>query len=183
MDNTSSTRPLNDFKTERLLVQHWSSTLGNEEERRLLVKALVDILTPMVLEHLPPSLQVEQTKEAVSSWITKRAVESEVYLVISQQSKILIGLLILVNDPLLGPSSRVHIGYLLSQPAWGKGFASELVSGLVIEALNNAPMTLIGGVAKGNKASAHILRKRGFSVEPVLSDDDVEVFALNVKKD
>jgi RimJ/RimL family protein N-acetyltransferase len=182
MKNVSSPALLNDFRTERLIVQHWASTLRNQDERQLIVKALMNILTPAVLEHLPPSFQMEQTEEIVSSWITNRAAESDVFLVKLQQSKTLIGLLILVNDQISGPTSKVHIGYLLSQSAWGKGFASELVSGLVIEARDHAPMTLIGGVAKGNKASAHILRKRGFSLHPELSNDDVEVCALNIRK-
>lgn len=183
MINTSNSRPLDDFGTERLLVQHWSPTLKGTEKRRPLVEALTEILTPKVLENLPPSLQVEQSTEAVLTWVFARAAESDVYLVMSRQSKTLIGLLILVNDPLIATVPRIHIGYLLSEVAWGKGFATELISGLAIEALNNAPMTLIGGVANGNNASSHLLRKLGFLKQPELSDGDVEVFALNVRKE
>ena len=63
-------------------------------------------------------------------------------------------------------------------PVWGNRYASELVGSLVKTAHLNAPVTLLGGVAKGNAASAHILQKLGFLVQPNLSDSETEVFAL-----
>ncbi len=125
-------------------------------------------------------MQVQQTKPAVSNWIEELSKESDVYLVNMGQSETLIGLLILVDEPQIEAALKVHIGYLLSQAAWGKGYASELLAGLLKETRKNAPMTLIGGVARGNEASAHILRKLGFLSEPNLSDDDTEVFTATV---
>lgn len=176
-------RLINDFSTERLSAKHWSSILRNDDKRRQLAETLTEILNPTVLEHLPPSLQVEQKTEAVFTWIKKRSDESDVYLVNMKESKTLIGLLILVNEPQSKTNLKFHIGYLFSQESWGKGYASELIKGLLQEARTDAPITLIGGVARGNGASAHILRKQGFSLEASLSDDDTDVFVSTLTKD
>ncbi|WP_162798532.1 GNAT family N-acetyltransferase [Sulfitobacter sp. SK012] len=137
-------------------------------------------MTPIVLKHLPPSFQVNQTTEDVLKWIGERSDESDVYLICDEQSNTLIGLMFLVNGSEPEAEVKVHIGYLLSEAAWGQGYASELIKGLLLEAQKKVPMTLIGGVAKGNGASAHILRKHGFLLDQNLSNDDTEVFVATL---
>jgi len=180
MEFDPAVRIINDFSTERLCVQHWSSTIGKDETRWQLAQSLVQILTPKVLEHLPPPLHVEPQPKAILKWIADRSKESDVYLVSTTNPNVLVGLLLLVNDAPQSKTSKVHIGYLLSQAAWGKGYASELIGGLLDEARTNAPMTLFGGVGRENRASAHILRKLGFSLNPSLSDDETEVFTVTI---
>lgn len=179
----NNTPPVDDFDTERLSILHWSSSLEDSNKKLQLAETLVQILSPVVLEHLPPSVQVEQTTEAVLTWIDDRSEGSDVHLVINEQSQTLIGLLVLVSEPQNEAHTKIHIGYLLSSKAWGNGYASELVAGLLQQAASQAPMTLIGGVAKGNEASAHILQKHGFSIDPNLSDDETEVFKIVLAQD
>lgn len=174
---------INDFRTERLNVHHWSNVLASDRLRRRLVEDLVRVLSPAVLTHLPPSFQVQQKTTAVSLWIDERSAESDVFLVEALQSGALIGLLILVNNPQADAPPQAYIGYLLAEEVWGKGYASELIAGLVQDAEGNAPITLLAGVAKGNGASARVLRKQGFTVQPQLSDKETEVFARTVLAD
>lgn len=108
-------QPIRDFTTGRLSVRHWGESLQDSARKQALVQDILPILTPAVLQYLPPSLMVAQTTQAVSGWVDDRAADSDVLTVRVQPS-------------------------------------GEL----------NAPLTLIGGVAKGNGASAHILRKQGF---------------------
>ena len=162
---------------------HWSPAIADSENKLQLAETLVQILTPHVLAYLPPSLQVEQTTTAVLNWINDRAQESDVYLINNTHSKTLIGLLILVDDPTSEANLNIHIGYLLSQAAWRKGYASELIKGLLKEAGRHAPITLIGGVAKGNAASAHVLRKQGFLLDQNQSDKDIDVFTATIATD
>lgn len=171
---------IDDFTTERLSIRHWSSDMGNAGPRLKLAKRLVQILTPAVLEHLPPVLQVAQRTDDVLSWMADRATESDVYLVSRNQDRIVIGLLLLVNDPHPGEMPTVHLGYLFDKSAWGRGYASELVGGLVKAARTKAPVMLLGGVAKANMASAHILRKSGFVLQPDVSQGETDVFAMTV---
>ena len=76
---------------------------------------------------------------------------------------------------------RCHIGYLLAEPTWGKGYATELVTGLVEALRSEAPMTLLGGVDTKNPASARVLEKAGFRLSAELSDDETSIFALELR--
>jgi len=183
MDNKSPVQLIDGFVTQRLLVDHWAATLTKGTAKQQFAEELMPILSPRVLENLPPSLQVAQTQQAVAGWINDRAAESDVYLVRLRQSETLIGLLILVNFIEPEATPEVHLGYLFSETAWGKGYASELIDGLLQEAINSAPLTLIGGVAKANEASAHILKKRGFLPQANRSDGQAEGFALTLRNE
>ena len=71
--------------------------------------------------------------------------------------------------------SDAHIGYLLAEEFWGKGFASELLKSFIKEvAKTESWSTLIGGVDRSNIASANLLKKLGF-VEQA-SDESAVVF-------
>ncbi|MGB3635831.1 MAG: GNAT family N-acetyltransferase, partial [Rubrobacteraceae bacterium] len=67
---------------------------------------------------------------------------------------------------------EIRIGYLLSEPAWGKGYATELIRGFIGWSRGHTKIhSLAGGVKRGNAASARILEKNGFHAVP----DDGEV--------
>ena len=55
-----------------------------------------------------------------------------------------------------------------------------MIAGLVSDARKVAPITLLGGVAHGNDASARILRKLGFVKDTRQSLGDVDMFALTL---
>ena len=172
--------PINDFETERLSVRHWSSSLKDDVKRRDLLVALENILTPNVLKDLPPSMQVDDTPNAISEWVDARAEESDVFVVRVTPKGDLCGLLILVKE--LEPDSvpTIHLGYLFAEEAWGNGYATEVIAGVLQAASNAAPLCFVGGVAKENAVSAHILRKLGFALQPELSTGDTDIFAKTV---
>ena len=78
-------------------------------------------------------------------------------------------------------NNDIHLGYLLGQSTRGRGYASALIAGLV----SHVPKTgfrLLGGVGRENPASAHVLRKTGFHVVPVLSDAETKMFAITLNE-
>ena len=116
----------------------------------------------------------------MSSWIDARAEESDVLLVQRKDSAALIGLVILAGDSALAAVLDLHIGYLFAESAWGQGFASELLEGLVAWTGRARPVRLVGGVGKDNPASARVLEKAGFRIEASLSTPETDVFVREV---
>ncbi|GAB5449166.1 GNAT family N-acetyltransferase [Gymnodinialimonas sp.] len=129
-----------EFETERLRVRPWSSAHSSE--------ALAAVLTPAVLAPLPPPLQ----KMDPEAWIAERLAESDVYAVEAEGR--------LIGVMLLAPLEVPHLGYLLAEHAWGKGYATELVRGVAAAIPGGA---LRAGVARDNPASIRVLEKAGFT--------------------
>jgi ribosomal-protein-alanine N-acetyltransferase len=63
----------------------------------------------------------------------------------------------------VGNDSDAHIGYLLGELYWGKGYATELLKGLIdFFKHENKIKRLIAGVATDNIVSSKLLHKLGF---------------------
>ena len=169
------------FNTARLLVQNWRPTVDEREARQTLEEDLSAILSHCVLEHLPEPLQVDHQSGGVSAWIDARAEESEVLLVKFKHSKELVGLMVLASDPGVAKKQPLHLGYLLAEAVWGQGIASELLNGFVSAVKNDGPTRLVGGVGKGNPASARVLQKAGFVLAPHMSTSQTDMFVYDVK--
>ncbi len=161
------------FTTDRLTVRDWRPDVEDPSRRRSLETALGGVLTPPVLEPLPPPLQL--TQAGISEWVTARAEEGDVLLITANETDELIGLLLLASD-LESDRPAIHIGYLLAETAWGKGYATELVTGLVSAVQAKGPVHLVGGVGRDNPASARVLCKAGFHHDPDLSTADTDMF-------
>ena len=164
------------FETKRLIVSIWDTRLEEPENKNALVDRLSEILTPPVLAHLPPSMQLGPETSAANEWVMARAKESRVFLVETSEDGLLIGLVFLVNFPRGAEAVNIHLGYLLAESAWGKGIASELVSGLVAALNLMEGGQIVGGVGIENKASARVLEKSGFVIDPERSTSDTEQF-------
>ena len=81
------------------------------------------------------------------------------FLVCETPSETIIGLIFVYVDK----DKQAHIGYLLGEDYWGRGFASELLTGFIAFASRQADWSgLIGGVEKANTVSSHLLQKLGF---------------------
>ena len=170
------------FDTARLKVRPWRDCVDDAACLENLQAELTTILTPQVLRHLPVPLQITDAADAVAQWITDRNAESDVYTVRAQESDALLGLLILVEFPepdAGGMRHMIHLGYMFAKSDWGKGYASELIDGLVhwIQ-VQNRPVQILGGVAKGNPASARVLQKAGFERIAEMSDNETDMFGL-----
>jgi RimJ/RimL family protein N-acetyltransferase len=167
---------INRFSTNRLTIRDWQTELGDAERRRSLEAALVPILTEPVLKHLPGPLQLGTSNGAVSAWITSRSAEASVSQILLTQTDTLIGLLILAREPKSERTETIHLGYLFAEAAWRQGYATELLAGLVVTAKSVPSIRLVAGVGKDNPASAQVLRKAGFRVDPVASGPDTDIF-------
>jgi RimJ/RimL family protein N-acetyltransferase len=159
------------FETERVLVAHWAETIAVPEARRRLATQLPDLLTPDVIAHLPPFFDL--TDQNMDQWIDARDAESDIYLIREKGTDALIGLMFLTPSF----NNDIHLEYLLGQSAWGKGYASELLAGLVLH-VPKTGFRLLGAVGRENPASAHVLRKTGFHIVPELSDRETEMFDI-----
>ena len=146
------------FQTDRLKVENWTPHLRDEVRRSALETRLSEILTPAVLRHLPPTLQ-RHNAEPIHAWVQAREDEAEIHLIETRADENVIGLLILAHRG--GTPPDIHIGYLFAEEAWGHGYATELVVGLV--QATPAPARLLAGVEANNPASARVLEKAGFS--------------------
>lgn len=167
------------FKTERMQINTWAECLNDAHQRQKLIAELAAVLTPPVLRHLPEPLQLSDGQQAIDDWISARAAESDVMTIRDQANSDLLGLLILAefSDP--DAVTTVHLGYLFAETAWGKGCATELLSGLIDWYRARArPVQLLGGVELGNAASARVLQKNGFEKAADLSGATTDMFRL-----
>ena len=144
---------LPDFKTRRLSVSDWAGI-----SNAILIPALRSMLTPEVLAHLPPTFATKTSDTDLSKWITHRRQEATTYAITRPPHPSPIGLLFVHND-----TANLHIGYLIAPHAQRRGYASELLHGLITAATTQAPITLIAGVDPSNTASVKLLQKSGFT--------------------
>ena len=163
------------FSTERLNVTNWADALSQPERRTEIERDITAILTEPVLRHLPEPLALADKPDAVSSWVSDRAAESDVFL-IEVRGGGLIGLLLLAPGEVAVSGDDQHLGYLLAEAAWGKGYATELVRGLVDALSKFETARLMGGVGTDNPASAHVLKKCGFTRSEELSTRETDIY-------
>lgn len=164
------TNAIIEYETARLSVRHWGASLADAEARSALERDLSPILTPRFLAHLPPALQIGPDSN-LSQWVDDRAGESDVLTIRHRETGALVGVLILAQP---FDAGQVHIGYLLAETAWGAGYATELVKGLITAASEGTE--LVGGVGLDNPASGRVLQKAGFTKRAAMSTPDSDVF-------
>lgn len=158
------------YTTGRLRVQDWSDSLTEPKRRAALLGEL------SVLQNLPPPLQLRRDAGALEAWVRDRAAESTVLTLRNRDSGDLLGLLILACFASDQAAATLQLGYLLGETAWGKGYASELLQGLVDHLRRGAePLQLRAGVAVDNPASARELQKAGFTALPAQGDVECDV--------
>jgi RimJ/RimL family protein N-acetyltransferase len=151
------------FETDRLGVGPWhqvADQLGID-----LAGVVAKLLTARTTEALPKSWQGEHSVESARGWINDRDADSSMLLVTESDSNQPVGLLVLAEIPMAGSGIDLRIGYLLAEHTWGRGLATELVSGL-IDCARTQPRihTLTGGVDPENRASVRVLEKCGFGL-------------------
>ena len=161
-----------DFQTERLSVRNWHKDLKSQNG---LLDELSSVLTPAVLDPLPPSMQMPEG--GIADWA--RALLADAQCLVVRQDGQLVGLLILADA---GDTEKptLHVGYLFAEQVWGRGYASELLTGLVATVSRSGPMRLVAGVAKDNPASARVLVKAGFAPDRDRSATETLMFTKDV---
>jgi len=169
-----------EFATVRLLVEPWNHCAENSGVD--LPRLVAGMLTESTTRELPQPWRGDYSAERARSWIDERERESPTLLAVHRESGQPVGILIVFENLTETSSVDVRIGYLITEAAWGQGFATELVGGLSSWARAQPSIhTLTGGVASTNRASARVLVKNGF--ERTISTGGEDVYQLNVERD
>ena len=170
------------FTTSRLVINEWHSLEASECNSLDLSSVVANMLTEPVTQSLPPGWQGAYDIERAKQWINERDQESTTLLVVEQDSKEAIGLMILfefthetTND------IEIRLGYLLAENAWGKGYATELLSGFVEWCRQNNITSIAGGVGKENIASQRVLAKAGFKSDSEEVNSAETIYRLVIK--
>ncbi|EAQ65501.1 hypothetical protein MED121_22557 [Marinomonas sp. MED121] len=125
--------------------------------------SIIKILTPEVVSQLPPYFSGIDSRESAQTWFERMLDESLLFLVYQTELQHLIGFSFIYLEQTDEGQKNAHLGYLLAQASWGKGFASELVSHLIAHIqTRDLADTLIAGVNESNLASIALLKKLGF---------------------
>ncbi len=156
-----------DFATERIVAKEWHSLSPSEWQLlqcRELASVVADLLTERVTRSLPFAWQGDFTAERAQRWVDERDAEGATLLVIDSTNGRAVGLVI-THEANSGEDggTDVRLGYLLSEEVWGKGIATELVSGFAKWCREHASIrSLSAGVSHDNRPSRRVLEKAGF---------------------
>lgn len=149
------------FTTTRLEIKNVDSYLISGLAPSELLSEIVSLLSPSVVESLPPYFHDINTETDAEVWLLKMVSESYLFTVKRAGFDSIIGFVFLYESE----NSTAHLGYLLAESCWHQGYGSELLFGLVQRCRQNHLVEkLIGGVDIGNVTSAKLLEKVGFVV-------------------
>jgi len=144
------------LSTQRLNLIELSSEKALVDDA--LIAAIPCILTETLVASLPPYFHGVSNAVEVKSWLSKMRSESRLFLIKDKHDACLGFVFVSHTD-----KAEKHIGCLLGQEYWGKGFASELLIAFIKRAEQiESWRSLVGGVEKGNVASSKLLLKLGF---------------------
>jgi ribosomal-protein-alanine N-acetyltransferase len=171
-------RKSSNFVTDRLKVGEWRSlSVGHTE----MAHAVAAILTPKVTQSLPEDWRGEYSNDRVAQWLEDIDREATTLLVLDRSSNNPIGLMILFEEDEDQSERSVRVGYMLAETAWGQGYATELLHGLVDWCRTVEITSIIGGVAKDNVASRHVMEKCGFEISPSTQADVELLYELDLR--
>lgn len=161
------------FTTARLEVFGWHALPGRPTGAPSLTELVIGLLSEPVTRFLPAGWRGIDDADRAARWIAERDAEGATLLVVDRATGDPLGLLLLHSADAGGDRVEVRIGYLLAESAWGRGLATELVTGLVAWCRARPVIgSIVGGVAPGNEASIRVLERCGF--EPLSPPDTTE---------
>ncbi|PQJ87424.1 GNAT family N-acetyltransferase [Aliivibrio sifiae] len=147
------------FTTTRLEVANVDSCLVSGLMKPQLLSEIVSLLSPSVVESLPPYFHDINTELDAEVWLLKMVAESHLFSVKRKGLEPIIGFVFLYESD----NATAHLGYLLAESSWHQGYGSELLFGLLKNCRDNQLVEkIIGGVDIGNVVSAKLLEKVGF---------------------
>lgn len=166
-----------EFVTERLQVGPWGAVA--QRAGFGLAGVIAELLTERTTVALPESWQGSYTVDRARAWIEERDAESPTLLVMEAASERPVGLVVLAEVLLDDSMVDVRIGYVIAEEAWGRGIATELLSGL-IDWMRMEPLvhTLTGGVDVTNHASVRVMENNGF--RRISDDEGTATYQLDV---
>ena len=162
------------FESQRLTVVEMTGELDLSKHSYLLER-VPQILTPVVVENLPPYFHGIGSYEEARRWLEGMLLGSRLLQVGTGEDE-LIGFLFAYVEK----DEYAHIGYLLAEEYWDRGLASELLQGFIHEVEKSESwLKLIGGVDQSNVASAKLLKKLGF-IEQTANDSGVVFYEYTI---
>jgi len=155
------------YQTTRLQV----GEVFNSNQTPEFLESVMEILTPRVVASLPPYFQNVNSISTAQEWLKQVFSDGRLFVVKLIGERKAIGFVFLSAEN----SGDTHIGYLLGESYWDKGYATEILKGLIdfIESEGQV-IRLISGVATDNIASVKLLQKLGFIHSS--SEDDGTMF-------
>ena len=151
------------FETDRLAAGGWHDTSFIDPGLSTLPELVTELLSASVTASLPEEWRGGYSIERAGDWISARDAEGLVLLAVLRDTRDPIGLVLLHESSAERSSSReVRLGYLIREPHWGQGYASEIVLGVVRQAQVAGSGTMLAGVARDNPASVRVLERCGF---------------------
>ena len=169
------------FETDRLTCKEWHALTDGYALSDSLESIVKDLLSPKVTESLPPPWQGDYSIERARNWIAERDAEGVTLLVLEKSTCRPLGLIVLFEMEAAQGMVELRLGYLLAESAWGRGFGSELVQGLVDNCRKLRVASLVGGVAADNLASIRVLEKSGFERLPATNNGDEYLYRLQLR--
>jgi len=160
------------FETARLSVADWHAQSDDTDS---LIQVVRDMLAPGVTEQLPESWRGPYSVERAVNWVHDRDDEGTQLLARSSDTLEPVALLLL-HEEAAAARTAVRVGYLVAEQQWGKGFASELLGGLIDWARASGVTSIVAGVARGNGASIRVLEKCGLTRLEDESPNGTELF-------
>ncbi len=96
-----------------------------------LAEVVSTMLTEPVTRSLPRSWQDSYSPARARRWISEHDAEGSTLLASQKATGLAAGLVILFESPPIGSDAAdLRLVYLLAEPYWGMGLATELVEGL-----------------------------------------------------
>lgn len=163
------------FMTERLSVSH-AMDLYLENQTQLTAE-VIELLTPQVVKTLPEEWHNITTAEQALSWLQARFTESDVLMIHDKPSDHVIGFMFTYDSKTEDGHEAVNIGYLLGEGHWRKGYASEVLKGLVDHYKTSSEVeVLYAGVEVDNVGSIRVLEKTGFTASSQAPKNNKSLF-------
>ncbi|WP_052262165.1 GNAT family N-acetyltransferase [Pseudoalteromonas luteoviolacea] len=155
------------FTTQRLCVYHCQSLLTKPNH----AQQITHLLTPAVTAFLPEQWHSPPLDAHAVQWLNDKLEEADVFIAMSKETALKdrpqpIGLTLVHRS-----GDTAHIGYLIAEQAWGQGFGSELLSGLMTYLAHSTSIkTVFAGVDPHNKSSVRALEKCQFHLDTTAKD-------------
>jgi len=155
------------YQTTRLQI----GEVCNSNQASEFLVSVMEILTPSVVASLPPYFQSVNSISSAQEWLKHIVSDGRLFVVKRIGKSKAMGFVFLSTEN----SGDTHVGYLLGESFWGKGYATEILKGLIDYIKSEALVTrLIAGVDTDNVASIKLLQKLGFIHRS--SEDDGTIF-------
>ncbi|PKF51282.1 GNAT family N-acetyltransferase [Enterovibrio nigricans] len=137
-------------------------------------RRIADVLTPSVKQHLPPEVHAVVDTESAKYWLTETLSDATLVTFSERGTREFAGFILLYAISDTPERIALRLGYVVSEDFQGKGFASEIIEGLVAWCrASGCVSSLAGGAEKANAASLRVLEKNGFKMDIESGTDTV----------